>query len=94
MNREDELMRQNKSDLVVSVMVAEKCVKELKEEVERLLKENERLKIDDYIYRDYLEKKEMLEEERRNNVRNCQVINDLNDLLDRYKNIVDNLGGS
>ena len=50
-------------------------------------------KFEEYMYSKYLDIIKQLEEERQYNRLNIEKINGLEELLDRYKNIVDKLGG-
>ena len=89
----EELLKKTKEELVKMIIDISYINKNLLEENGKLETENKRLKIDPIIYEQFLEYKEKYEEEYQANSRNSVVIMELNDLLDRYKTIVDRLGG-
>jgi arginine deiminase len=92
MNKE-ELMKKTKEELVKMLIDFMKTNDTLLADNKELREENERRKIDTYIYNEFLSLKEMYEHERQANIQNGITINELNELLNRYKNIVDRLGG-
>lgn len=92
MNRE-ELIKKTKEELVKMLIDFMKTNDLLLKDNADLKEENSRRKIDTYIYDEFLSLKEMYENEKQANIQNCRVIQELSELLDRYKNIVDRLGG-
>ena len=92
MNKE-ELMKKTKEELVKMVIDFMKTNDKLLADNNDLKLENTRRKIDTYIYDEFLATKEMYKQEQQANVQNNITIRELCELLDRYKNIVDKLGG-
>lgn len=91
MNRED-LMKFTKEQLIDKLISYHKTNESLKFENSSLQAEITNRKLNDFLYDDYLETKKQLEYERQSNILNCDKIRELDELLDRYKSIVDKLG--
>mgnify|MGYP003296925646 CR=1 FL=1 len=89
----EELMKQTKEELVKMLIDFMNTNEKLLEENKTLQIENDKVRIEPYIYNQFLQYKEMYENERIANINNQNVLVELNELLDRYKHIVDKLGG-
>ena len=92
MSRE-ELMKQTKEYIITLFLKCDEGNQRLKEENENLRREIDSKKVDEHLHKDYLEMKKELELTKELNNRNEFIINELQQLLDRYKHIVDRLGG-
>ena len=84
----------NKTQLIEIIIKYEGDKKRFEDEVNTLRKEIVQSKFNESMYEEYLDMKESLEIERQGNIFNISRIKELEELLDRYKNIVDKLGGS
>lgn len=93
MNKEN-LEKKKKEELIEIILKQENEKEKLEDEVYTLRGEMIKTKFHEYIYEDYIEVRKQIEEERYKNDMNCAKINQLEELLERYKNIVDKLGGS
>ncbi|MBO5843445.1 MAG: hypothetical protein J6Q96_01095 [Bacteroidales bacterium] len=92
MNKE-ELLKKTKEELVKMLIEFMKVNEKLLDENNALFNENTKARIEPYIYNEFLRYKEMYESERQSNIHNTRSLQELSDLLDRYKHIVDKLGG-
>lgn len=88
-----ELEKKKKEDLILIILGMQKDIKEKDNTIYDLEKQVVKSKFEDYMYGKYLDITKQLEEERQYNRLNIEKINGLEELLDRYKNIVDKLGG-
>ena len=91
MKRED-LEEKKKEDLIYMIIGMEEDIKIKEDQIHNLEKQISKSKFEDYIYDDYINTKELLANEYEKNRLNDARIRDLDELLDRYKNIVDRLG--
>ena len=91
MNRE-YLESLKKENLIEIILQKEEKIKELEHEIDDLRTQIRKSKFEDYIYDDYINTKELLESEHDKRMLQDTKIRDLNELLDRYQNIVDRLG--
>ena len=81
-----------KENLIEIILQKEEKIKELEHEIDDLRVQISKSKFEDYIYDDYINTKELLETECDKRKLQDARIRDLNELLDRYKNIIDRLG--
>ena len=88
-----ELEKKKKEDLILIILGMQKDIKEKDNTIYVLEKQVVKSKFEEYMYSKYLDIIKQLEEERQYNRLNIEKINGLEELLDRYKNIVDKLGG-
>ena len=88
-----ELEKKKKEDLILIIIGMQKDIKEKDNTIYCLEKKVVKSKFEEYMYSKYLDITKQLEEERQYNRLNIEKINCLEELLDRYKNIVDKLGG-
>lgn len=93
MNKE-ELMKFTKEQLIAHLLNSYDKIENLITENKELLASCEKHRFNEYLYSDYLNMKEDLNRARDINDKNQFVITELQQLLDRYKNIVDKLGGN
>lgn len=93
MDRES-LEKKKKEELIEIILDKEDMIKKLNDELYIKNRELSRSRFEEYIYDDYVCVKEQLEQERVKASLNDARIEDLNELLERYKNIVDKLGGN
>lgn len=88
----DELMKLTKEKLVDMIIKLNKTNKNLEDQNKYLEDEIINKRLNDFLYKDYLECKEELERQYSYNRQNENTIYELNELLERYKNIVDGFG--
>lgn len=93
MSRED-YMKNTKEYLVTLLMKSDEVIEKLRNENADLYNQLSEKKFDEYLHRDYLHMKDRLEFVEDLNKQYEFRINELQQLLDRYKHIVDRLGGS
>ena len=89
-----ELDKKKKEDLIFIILGMQEDIKRKDNTIYDLEKQGVKSKFEDYMYGEYVYLKESLESEREKSKLNDLRIQDLNELLERYKNIVDKLGGS
>lgn len=83
-----------KKDELIELILEKEEIEKIHECKEHeLKKEIVKSKFEDYIYKDYVNTKELLENERNIHIRLNDRVKDLEDLLEKYKNIVDKMGG-
>ena len=92
MSRE-ELMKATKDTLVTMLLRSKDENENYRNVIEDLRKELASKNVDEYLHKNYLDMKKQLEIEQEQNSRNEFTIRELQQLLDRYKHIVDRLGG-
>lgn len=88
------LESKKKDDLIEIILKYQEEISRLKDEVYSLQNNVVKNRFNENMYSEYLDMKENLEIQSQNNIFNNSRIRELEDLLDRYKNIVDKLGGS
>lgn len=88
-----ELEKKKKEDLILIILGMQKDIKGKDNVIYDLEKQVVKSKFEDYMYGEYVYLKECLESEREKAKLNDLRIQDLNELLEKYKNIVDRLGG-
>lgn len=92
MSRED-YMKNTKEHLVTLLMKSDEVINKLREENADLCRQLAEKKFDEFLHIEYMRTKEQLEEEREQNSRLEYAYGETQQLLDRYKHIVDRLGG-
>lgn len=90
----DYLRKLTKEQLIERILKYDDEKEKLEDEIYTLRNEMVKSRFNEYMYDDFLRMKEELENEFQKNRLNCEKIMQLEDLLERYKNIVDKLGGS
>lgn len=88
------LESKKKDDLIEIILKYQEEISRLKDEVYSLQNNVVKNRFNENMYSEYLDMKENLKIQSQNNIFNNSRIRELEDLLDRYKNIVDKLGGS
>ena len=91
MNRED-LMKFTKEQLIKMLFDYQNQVERLEKNIDELHQNQVETRFKDYIYEDYVETKKQLNFQIQSNNLNQNKIEELYNLLDRYKSIVDKLG--
>ena len=92
MDRES-LEKRKKEELIEIILGKEEMIKKLNDELYMKDKELSKSRFNETIYDEYVNLKKELEMLRENERLNDIRFNDLYDLLERYKNIVDRIGG-
>ena len=92
MTKED-YMKSTKEHLVNLLLKSDETIEKLKNENIDLYKQLGEKKFDEFLHIEYMRTKEQLEEEKENNRRLEYAYGETQQLLDRYKHIVDKLGG-
>lgn len=92
MSRED-YMKNTKEHLVSLLLKSDECIEKLKHENNDLYRQLSEKKFDEFLHIEYMRTKEQLEEEKEQNRRLEYAYGETQQLLDRYKHIVDRLGG-
>ena len=90
----DYLRRLTKEQLIEDIKRYEEEKEKLEDEIYTLRNEMVKSRFNEYMYDDFLRMKEELENEFQKNRLNYEKIMQLEELLERYKNIVDRLGGN
>lgn len=90
----EQLNKENKELLIARVMKMEEENLRLSELLHSKEKEEARSRFEDYMYNDYIEIAENLRKEKQYNEQNSRTIQELEMVLEKYKNIVDKLGGA
>ena len=90
----EELSKENKDSLITRVIKMEKENFELSKELYAERTEKAKSRFEDYMYDDYIKTCEHLKIEKQHNEQNCRTIQELEIVLEKYKNIVDKLGGT
>lgn len=89
----EELQKQTKSKLIDLIFQLNKEKHLLEKENNDLRNVATRNRLEEYLYEDYISTKKELEDERNSNILNHRRIDELEELLRKYKCIVDRLGG-
>lgn len=92
MSRED-YMKNTKEHLVNLLLKSDEVIEKLRNENNDLYRQLGEKKFDEFLHLEYMRTKEQLEEERGMNSKLEYTLRETQQLLDRYKNIVDRLGG-
>lgn len=92
MTKED-YMKSTKEHLVNLLLKSDETIEKLKNENMDLYKQLGEKKFDEFLHLEYMRTKEQLEEEREMNSKLEYTLRETQQLLDRYKHIVDRLGG-
>lgn len=90
----EQLNKENKELLITRVIKMEEENLRLSELLHSREKEEARNRFEDYMYDDYIKTCEHLKIEKQYNEQNCRTIQELEMVLEKYKNIVDKLGGA
>lgn len=90
----DYLRKLTKEQLIERILKYDDEKEKLEDEIYTLSNEMVKSRFNEYMYDDFLRMKEELENEFQKNRLNCEKIMQLEELLERYKNIVDRLGGN
>lgn len=93
MSKED-YMKNTKEYLVTLLMKSDEVIEKLRNENTDLYKQLGERKFDEFLHIEYMRTKKQLEEEREQNSKLEYTLRETQQLLDRYKHIVDKLGGS
>lgn len=93
MTKED-YMKNTKEHLVNLLLKSDECLEKLRNENKDLYKQLGERKFDEFLHIEYMRTKEQLEEEQEKTSKLEYTLRETQQLLDRYKHIVDKLGGS
>lgn len=92
MSKED-YMKNTKEYLVNLLLKSDEVIEKLRNENNDLYRQLDEKKFDEFLHIEYMRTKEQLEEEKEQNRRLEYILKETQQLLDRYKHIVDRLGG-
>ena len=90
----EQLNKENKELLITRIIKMEEENLRLSQSIYDREKEEARNRFEDYMYDDYIRTTEKLKIEKQYNEQNCRTIQELEIVLEKYKNIVDKLGGA
>lgn len=93
MNKES-LEKKKKEELIEIILNKEDMIKKLNDELYIKDSELSKSRFNETMYDEYVDQKREIEMLRENERFNVTRLDDLQELLERYKNIVDKLGGS
>lgn len=92
--RKEDYMKNTKEYLVTLLMKSDEVMEKLKNENTDLYKQLGEKKFDEFLHIEYLQTKEQLAYEKDMRGKLEYTLHETQQLLDRYKHIVDRLGGS